>query len=185
MYSEQSAISSARSFTEAVERLVLDKSWRHADSYLPMSLSEWFWPKPRLRALANIDSIAARYRTLAVNLESHASACAYPTIRSGLQKLSAAKLEQAEALDRFLASEGSEPSAATVNRADGASNWQRLKTDLALESQLFRELNQAIARLEGGEHQAAAWLRDFAAHEERCLSDLRELVLKCDTYALD
>ena len=150
-----------------------------------MSLTEWFWPKPRSRALDTVASIAARYRILAANLERHAAATGYPSIRAGLQKLSGTKLKQAEDLLRFLQSEKREVPAANETHFDGASNWQRLKGDLEAELHLFRELNQAIVQLEGGEHQAANWLRDFATHEERCLGDLRDLVLKCDTYALD
>lgn len=165
--------------------IALDKPERRADSYLPMSLKEWLWPNSRSRALDTIASIAARYRIFAANLERHASASSYPTISAGLLKLSAAKLEQAEDLRRFLSSEDRIPPAPNGLRLDGASNWQRLKTDLEAELHLFRELNQAIVQLEGGEHQAAKWLRDFAVNEESYLSDLRDLVLKCDTYALD
>jgi hypothetical protein len=186
MSSARLATSSARySIDGGSKRIALDKPERGANSYLPMSLTDWFWPKPRSRALGTIGSIAASYRMLSASLERHAAACSYPTIRAGLQKLSAAKSEQAESLSKFLASEENRPSAPSVNGVDGASNWQRLKADLALESQLLRELNQAIAQLEGRQHQAAGWLRDFAGNEERCLGDLRDLVLKCDTYALD
>jgi hypothetical protein len=150
-----------------------------------MSLTEWFWPKSQPRGLDAIGSIAERYRILGVNLEHHAAACAYPTIRASLQRLAATKLEQAEDLARFLVADHRGVALAGGTRRDGASNWRRLKADLETELHLFRELNQAIVQLEGGEHQAAKWLRDFAGHEERCLSELRDLVLKCDTYALD
>jgi len=96
-----------------------------------------------------------------------------------------AKSEQAEDLRRFLKSEKREPPKAGGLPLDGSSNWRRLKSDLEAESQLFRELNQSIVWLEGGEHREARWLRDFAASEERYLGDLRDLVLRCDTYALD
>jgi hypothetical protein len=185
MYSARSAISSARFSINWREGSALDKAGRGANSYLPMSLTEWFWPNSRSRALDTIASIAARYRILAVNLDRHATASGYPSIRAGLQKLSAAKVEQAEDLRRFLGSEKHELREAQELPLNGASNWLRLKADLEAELHLFRELNQAIAQIEGGEHQAAKWLRDFAGNEERYLGDLRDLVLKCDTYALD
>jgi hypothetical protein len=170
---------------DEIRTVPLDNPSQCADICLPMSLSEWLWPNPRSRALDGIASIAADYRILAANLERHAAACRYPTIRAGLEKLSAAKLEQAEDLCRFLSSDGRAASSPNGRRMDGSSNWLRLKADLALESRLLRELNQAIVRLEGSEHRAAQWLRDFAAIEERRLGELRDLVLKCDTYALD
>ena len=150
-----------------------------------MSFAEWFRSDPRSRALDAIAAIAARYRDLAANLERHSQASTYPTIRTALQRLSAEKIEQAEELGRFLATEGCKLPTPSPMSLDGASNWLRLKADLALEAESMRDLNQAIARLEGGEHRPAKWLRDFAANEERCLGELRDVVLRCDTYALD
>jgi hypothetical protein len=174
----------ARSFIES-RRDRLDNPAADAASYLPMSLTEWFWPNSRPRGLETIGSIAARYRILAASLERHAAACAYPTIRAGLQRLAATKFEQAEDLVRLLTPEHRGVSVPDGLRVDGASNWRRLKADLETELHLFRELNQAIVQLEGRDHQAAKWLRDFAGNEEHLVSELRDLVLKCDTYALD
>jgi hypothetical protein len=150
-----------------------------------MSLREWFWPNPRSRAIDVLASVATRYRVLAASLKQHAAMCQYPTIRIGLEGLAATEEAQAETLDRFLAGEGRDATPQAIVGLDGANNWQRLKADLTLQSQMLSDLNQAIVLLEGHDHHAAAKLRDLATDEERNLGDLRDLVLKCDTLALD
>jgi hypothetical protein len=129
--------------------------------------------------------VAMRYRVLAASLKQHAAMCEYPTIRAGLEGLAATEEAQAERLDRFLADETCNTTPPAIVRLDGANNWQRLKADLTLQAQMLSDLNQAIVLLEGRDHHAAARLRDFANDEERNLGDLRDLVLKCDTQALD
>ena len=166
-------------------RSTLDNFSRHTDSYLPMSLMEWFWPDPRLRAIGTLEAVAARYRSLAANLREHAEICKYPTIRAGLEGLAAREEIQTDALKAFLANEGRKLETGVIVHLDGASNWQRLKADLALQTQMLSDLNRAIVLLEGHDHHAAARLRDIAAEEERNLCDLGDLVLKCDTQALD
>lgn len=150
-----------------------------------MSLTEWFWSNPRSRAIDEIGSLAARYSALAANLERHASMCRLPTIRASLEALAATEKAQAQALDGFLSGEGRKPSFHPALLIDGPSNWQRLQADLALQAKLLSDLHQAIVSLEGHDHHAAAWLRRIAAEEEHHLGDLRDLVLKCDTQALD
>jgi hypothetical protein len=150
-----------------------------------MSLTEWFWPSPRSRAIDMLASVAMRYRVLAASLKQHAAMCKYPTIRGGLEGLATTEEAQADTLDRFLADETCDATPPAFVRLDGANNWQRLKADLTLQSQMLSDLNQAIVLLEGHDHHAAARLRDLAADEERNLGDLRDLVLKCDTLALD
>lgn len=163
----------------------LDNPHRDTDSYLPMSLTEWFWPSPRSRAIGMLASVAMRYRVLAASLKRHAAMCEYPTIRAGLEGLATTEETQADTLDRFLADEACKATPPTIMRLDGANNWQRLKADLTLQAQMLSDLNQAIVLLEGRDHHAAARLRDLATDEERNLGDLRDLVLKCDTLALD
>jgi len=93
---------------------------------------------------------------------------------------------QAEALRLYLERESLPPTPVSTPLAGAAANnWQRLNADLALQAELLRELNQVIVLLEGREHHAEPWLRDFAANEERTLGDLRDLTLKCDPQALD
>jgi len=151
-----------------------------------MSLREWFWPNPRSRAIDVLASLATHYRVLAASLKQHAAMCQYPTLRAGLEGLAATEEAQAETLKRFLADEGRDAAAPqAIVQLDGANNWQRLKADLALQSQMLSDLNQAIVMLEGRDHHAAARLRNLATDEERNLGDLRDLVLKCDTLALD
>jgi bacterioferritin (cytochrome b1) len=163
----------------------LDNPPRGTDSYLPMSLTEWFWQSPRSRAIDMLASVAGRYRVLAANLRNHAAMCKYPTMRAGLEDLAAIEEEQAEALDGILMLDGRKPSPQPIVQLDGANNWQRLKADLTLQAQMLSDLNQAIVILEGRDHHAAAKLREMATDEERNLGDLRDLVLKCDTQALD
>lgn len=163
----------------------LDNPRPDTDTYLPMSLTEWFWPNPRSRAIDMLAAAATRYRVLAANLKQHAAMCKYPTIRAGLEGLAATEEAQAETLDRFLADEGRSATSQPIVQLDGANNWQRLKADLTLQAQLLSDLNQAIVLLEGHDHHAAGRLRDLATDEERNLGDLRDLVLKCDTQALD
>jgi hypothetical protein len=150
-----------------------------------MSLTAWFWSNPRSRALDTISSLAARYRALGANLEGHAAMCRLPTIRANLEVLAATEKAQAQALDGFLTGEGRKPSLHPALLIDGSSNWQRLQADLALQAKLLSDLHQAIVLLEGLDHHAVARLREIATKEERNLGDLRDLVLKCDTQALD
>ena len=154
--------------------------------YAPMSLTEWFSPNPRARAIDSLALIASRYALLADNLKRHAAMCNYPTLRSGLEQLATFQAAQAEAVRTLLEREGRVlRSAGPKPPGASADNWQRLNADLALQGELLRELNQAIVLLEGREHHAEAWLRDFANNEERSLGDLRDLTLKCDPQALD
>ncbi|MGA2409160.1 MAG: hypothetical protein ABSG46_02085 [Candidatus Binataceae bacterium] len=151
-----------------------------------MSLTEWFWPNSRARAIDSLASIASRYALLADSLKRHAAMCNYPTLRSGLEQLALFEAEQAQTLQSFLQREGRAAQAAAPSPPGAsANNWQRLNADLTLHGELLRELNQVIVLLEGREHHAEAWLRDFAAREERSLGDLRDLTLKCDPQALD
>lgn len=150
-----------------------------------MSLTEWFWSNPRSRAIETISSLVARYRDLAANLEQHAARCRLPTIRASLEALAVTENAQAQALDAFVTAQGRRPSLHSALLIDGSSNWQRLQADLASQAKLLSDLNQAIVLLEGHDHHAAAQLREIAAEEERNLGDLRDLVLKCDTQALD
>ena len=175
---------SARSFTEQLSA-ALDNPCRETDSYLPMSLREWFWGSPRSRAIDLLVSVAARYGILIAKLKNHAAMCKYPTIRAGLEGLAATEEAQAEILGQFIATEGRSFIAQPIMQFDGANNWRRLKADLTLQAQMLGDLNQAIVLLDGHDHHAAAKLRALASNEERNLGDLRGLVLKCDTQALD
>jgi bacterioferritin (cytochrome b1) len=150
-----------------------------------MSLTEWFWSNPRSRAIDRIGSLAARYDALAANIERHAAICRLPTIRASLEELAATEKAHAQALDGLLIGEGRRRMIRQAPLIDGSSNWQRLQADLALQAKLLSELNQAIVLLEGHDHHAAARLREIATEEENNLGELRDLVLRCDTQALD
>jgi hypothetical protein len=145
-----------------------------------MSLREWFWPSPRSRAVDMLASVAMRYRVLAANLKQHAEMCNYPTIRAGLEELAAAEEAQAKALEGFLSGNNHQAASGPMIQLDGANNWQRLKADLTLQSQMLSDLNQAIVLLEGRDHHAAVPARPRAEmrHAGARLSACRRSLLQ-------
>src|SRR6266851_3104589 len=84
-----------------------------------------------------------------------------------------------------LAELGAWPRLAETPSHDGSSNWERVSADLALQTELFRELNTQVVEWEGVDPNVAARLRVFLDGEDRNAGMLRDFALKCDPQAFD
>lgn len=135
--------------------------------------------------LERLAAVAGRYETLAQRLKRHAGLCTYPNIKAGLECLAEAEAGQANTLRGILADLGTSPRLAETPPHDGSSNWERASADLALQTELFRELNTQVVEWEGVDPKMAAQLREFLDGEDRNAGTLRDLALKCDPQALD
>jgi hypothetical protein len=140
---------------------------------------------PQARLLAELAVTAGGYETLATNLKRHAELCTYPTLRAGLERLAAAEAAQERKLRAVLLDRGVWPRPSSEPQREGFSNWERIGSDLALGSKLFRDLNWQIVEWETVEPEFATWLREFVAEEDGNLGLMRDLGLKCDPLALD
>ena len=140
---------------------------------------------PDARLLEQLAEIAGRHRELAGRLARHGARCAYPNIAHGLADLSARAAKQAHALDALLRERNVWPRFSEDTAPDGASNWQRLSSDLALLLELARAMNRQALQWESIDVALAQRLRDVALANNRDMSELRELALKCDPQALD
>lgn len=147
----------------------------------------------RIRGRVSIDAplleelaeLTGRHRELAARLARHGARCAYPNIARGLGDLAARAAEHAGALDTLLRERNVWSRLPDDTAADGASNWQRISSDLALLLELARAMNHQVLRWESVDSALAERLRDIALADNRDLGDLRELALKCDPQALD
>ena len=140
---------------------------------------------PDARLLEELAEIATRHHELAARLARHGARCAYPNIARGLGDLAAHAAEQARALDALLRERNVWSRLADDAAPDGASNWQRLSSDLALLLELARAMNRQALQWESIDAALAQRLWDVALADNRDMSELRELALKCDPQALD
>ena len=140
---------------------------------------------PKTRMLERLAVVAGRYESLAQRLQRHAELCTYPNIKAGLERLAEDEADQANALRRVLADLGAWPRLAETPSHDGSSNWERVSADLALQTELFRELNTQVVEWEGVDPNVAARLRVFLDGEDRNAGMLRDFALKCDPQAFD
>jgi hypothetical protein len=140
---------------------------------------------PRLRLLRQFAETAGHAETLAGNLARHTGMCTYPTLKAGLERLTAAEKAQAQAMRELLLENGSRPRPPERPIHDGSNNWERLRNDLALQVHILRALHFQLAEWESIDQPIAERLRHFAAEQERNIAHLRDLTLKCDPQALD
>jgi hypothetical protein len=140
---------------------------------------------PEVPLLEELAEIATRHRELAARLARHGARCAYPNIARGLGELAARAAEQARELDALLRERNVWSRLPDDTSADGASNWERLSSDLALLLELSRAMNRQALQWETIDAVLARRLRDVALADNRDMSELRELALKCDPQALD
>jgi bacterioferritin (cytochrome b1) len=140
---------------------------------------------PKTRMLERLAVVAGRYETLAQRLKRHAELCTYPNIKAGLEHLAEEEAGQANTLRRILADLGAWPRLAETPSHDGSSNWERVSADLALQTELFRELNTQVVEWDGVDPKVAAHLREFLDGEDRNAGMLRDFALKCDPQAFD
>lgn len=140
---------------------------------------------PRARLLARLARPAGDAETLAANLKRHAESCTAVAIKPRLEQLAHAEAAQALALRAILLERGAWPAMPAAPAHDGSSNWERLNHDLDLHVRIWRELNLQLAEWESVEPALAETLRRFAEREDRNISELRDLALKCDPQALD
>jgi hypothetical protein len=137
------------------------------------------------RRLTRLAQIAGQSERLASALERHADQCAYVNIKSGLEALARAEIADAQRLRDLLLPRGVWPVRSRTPPREGANNWARLSADLAVQVEMVRALNAAIATWEGVDRQVAARLREIARAKENRLGEMRGLTLKCDPQALD
>jgi hypothetical protein len=140
---------------------------------------------PKTQMLERLAVVAGRYEALAESLKRHAELCTYPNIKAGLEHLAEDKAGQANVLRRILADLGAWPRLAETPSHDGSSNWERVGADLALQTELFRELNTQLVEWEGVDSNVAARLRVFLDAEDSNAGTLRDFALKCDPQAFD
>jgi hypothetical protein len=140
---------------------------------------------PKTRMLERLAVVTGRYEALVQSLKRHAELCTYPNIKAGLERLAEDKAGQANALRRILADLGVRPRLAETPWHDGSSNWERVSADLALQTELFRELNTQVVEWEGLDPNVAARLRVFLDAEDSNAGTLRDFALKCDPQAFD
>jgi hypothetical protein len=140
---------------------------------------------PKTQMLERLAVVAGRYEALAESLKRHAELCTYPNIKAGLEHLAEDKAGQANVLRRILADLGAWPRLAETPSHDGSSNWERVGSDLALQTELFRELNTQLVEWEGVDSNVAARLRVFLDAEDSNAGTLRDFALKCDPQAFD
>ncbi|HKV55461.1 MAG TPA: hypothetical protein VJN94_12560 [Candidatus Binataceae bacterium] len=140
---------------------------------------------PRIRLLRQFAETAGRAETLAANLARHAELCIFPTLKAGLEQLTAAEATQANAMRELLFENGSWPQTPKPSAHDGSNNWERLRSDLDLQVEILRALHFQLAEWASIDAAVADRLRQFAEEEDRNIWQLRDLTLKCDPQALD
>ncbi|MGH7914579.1 MAG: hypothetical protein ACREPW_08020 [Candidatus Binataceae bacterium] len=145
----------------------------------------WTASPPEERLIAELADMAGRYQELASRLARDAALCAYPNISVGLGALAAREAEHARTLDTILSGRRVWSKLPRPIGAEGSSNWARVSADLALLLELSREMNQQAIHWEGIDSAFAARLRTIALKDDRNLSELREMALKCDPQAID
>jgi hypothetical protein len=140
---------------------------------------------PKARRLTRLAQIGGESERIAASLRRHATRCAAPRIKEGLETLAVAEAADADIMRQLILARGASPARPLRPLVEGSNNWARLGADLAAEVELVRALNAAIAECEGADRGLAERLRSlFTAKEDR-LSMLRDLTLKCDPQALD
>lgn len=140
---------------------------------------------PRSRLLNRLAETAADAELLAANLTRHTEMCTYPTLRAGLEELSAAETARANAMRQLLRQNAVSPKFPSKPLHEGSSNWERLRNDLMLQVKILRELHSQFSEWSAIDPEIAERLRESATEEERHIERLRDLTLKCDPQALD
>jgi hypothetical protein len=139
----------------------------------------------RARLLDQLAVSAGKFEMLAADLKRHAEKCSYPNIKTGLERLAEVETAQALVLREMMLEHEASPRPADIPAHDGANNWERLSSALALQTALHRDLNLEIAEWDAIAPQLAERLRRFADEEENNIAKLRDLTLRCDPQALD
>ena len=140
---------------------------------------------PRRRLLSRLAETAGDAELLAANLRRHTEMCSYPTLRAGLQEVAAAETTHADAIRQLLLQYGMWPKLAAMPPHEGSSNWERLHNDLSLQVKILRALQSQFSEWSGIDAQIAERLHESAMAQDRHISQLRDLTLKCDPQALD
>jgi hypothetical protein len=140
---------------------------------------------PKKRLLNRLAETAADAEMLAANLKRHTDMCTYPTLKAGLEALTAAETAQANAIRQLTLENGLWPRLSGSPPHDGSSNWERLRNDLALQVKILRALHSQLSEWAPVDEKIADRLRESAMDEERNVEQLRDLTLKCDPQALD
>jgi hypothetical protein len=140
---------------------------------------------PEERLLKQLAELAGRHRELAERLRRDAALCLYATMAETLGALAAREERHASMLDMMLTERHAWPRLPRPPGAAGSSNWQRLSADLALGFELLHDMNQRVFQWERIDPPFAARLRAIELEDDRNLSELREIALRCDPQALD
>ena len=140
---------------------------------------------PRTRLLNRLAEIAADSEMLAANLTRHTEMCSYPTLRASLGELAAAETVHANSIRQLLSENGVWPKLAAPPPHEGSSNWERLRSDLALQTKILRALNSQFSEWIGIDPHMAERLRKSATEQDRRIEQLRDLTLRCDPQAIN
>lgn len=140
---------------------------------------------PEERLPKELAELAGRHGELAERLERDAALCSYATMAETLRALAEREAHHAHALDEMLTERHAWSAPPSPLGPAGSSNWQRLSADLALGLELLHDMNQQVFEWERFDPQLAARLRAIELEDDRNLSELREIALRCDPQALD
>jgi hypothetical protein len=144
-----------------------------------------FLLSPRKRLLNQFAVTAGQAEALAASLRQHSAMCSSPTLKAGLVKLAATATAEATAMRELLLDNGTWPKLPNKPVHCGSSNWERLHSDLALQIVVLRALHMQYPEWVSIDRQIAERMRQFAVDQERNISVLRDVTLKCDPQALD
>jgi hypothetical protein len=142
-------------------------------------------PSPRDALLAELADIAGRKESLIERLERHAAMCSYSNIKAGLEQLAAREAAHLKALKATLTDHGMWPRPPEPPAHDGSSNWERLRGDLELASELSKMINRQSVMWEATDPAMAKRFAAMYAEDYDNTSFLRDLTLKCDPQAFD
>jgi hypothetical protein len=140
---------------------------------------------PRKRLLNQFAATVADAEALAENLRRHSELSSSPGLKAAVEKLAAAAATEARAMRELLLENGVSPKLPDRPVHLGSSNWDRLRRDLELQVEILRALHLQHPEWTSIDSKIAERMRQFASEQERNVSVLRDLALKCDPHALD
>jgi hypothetical protein len=152
-----------------------------------MGIRDWFRSSgsTRERLLAELADVAGRKEALVERLGRHATMCAYPNVKSGLEQLAVNEAAHLKVLRAILDDNDLWPRPPEPPSHDGSNNWERLGLDLELAAELGRMINRQSVLWEPLDPAMANRFADMYAEDYDNTSFLRDLALKCDPQAFD
>ncbi len=138
--------------------------------------------KPPLSELAEL---VGRKQALVERLRRHAARCTYPAIEARVSSLADKEADHFDRLRKLLLDRGASPRPPQSESGEGANNWERLSRDLILLSAIASGLRVCAIRWESLDTAAARLMTTIAGEDLEHESELRKIVLRCDSMALD